>query len=54
VNESCTLIDRAGHGNYLETDKRQNVEFYKRFGFETIGGAPVLDTRNWFMSRRQD
>jgi ribosomal protein S18 acetylase RimI-like enzyme len=53
MSESCTRIDRAGHAGYLETDKRQNVEFYKRFGFETIGEAPVLNTPNWFMGRRQ-
>jgi predicted GNAT family N-acyltransferase len=53
LDETCTRIDRAGHAGYLETDKRQNVDFYKRFGFETIGEAPVLDTPNWFMGRRQ-
>jgi ribosomal protein S18 acetylase RimI-like enzyme len=49
--ECCARIDRAGDPGFLETDKPQNVEFYKRFGFETVGEAPVLGTPNWFMRR---
>jgi ribosomal protein S18 acetylase RimI-like enzyme len=47
----CARIDRVGAAGYLETDKPQNVDFYKRFGFETVGEAPVLGTPNWFMRR---
>jgi len=49
----CARIDRVGAAGYLETDKPQNVDFYKRFGFETVGEAPVLGTANWFMRRMQ-
>jgi ribosomal protein S18 acetylase RimI-like enzyme len=36
---------------YLETDKRSNVAFYERFGFETIDEGVVLGVPNWFMRR---
>jgi ribosomal protein S18 acetylase RimI-like enzyme len=52
MHECCARLDRAGDIGYLETDKSQNVEFYKKFGFETIGEATVLGTPNWFMRRR--
>jgi len=37
---------------YLETDKRENVAFYERFGFQTQAQEPVLEVPNWFMVRR--
>jgi len=52
MRECCTRIDRARETAYLETDKSQNVEFYKKFGFDTVGEAAVLGTPNWFMRRR--
>jgi hypothetical protein len=36
---------------YLETDKPENVTFYKRFGFEVVDEHPVLGIKNWFMLR---
>jgi ribosomal protein S18 acetylase RimI-like enzyme len=44
-------MDAAGTDAYLETDKPENVEFYGRFGFETISEATVVGTPNWFMWR---
>ena len=32
-------------------DKRENVAFYERFGFEVVGEDEVLGVRNWFMLR---
>jgi ribosomal protein S18 acetylase RimI-like enzyme len=49
----CSRIDGAGTAGYLETDKPQNVEFYKKHGFETVGEAPILGTPNWFMRRKK-
>jgi GNAT superfamily N-acetyltransferase len=49
--EYCRRLDRAGAVGYLETDKRENVTFYLRFGFHTIGEARVLNIPNWFMQR---
>ena len=51
MREYCARLDRARAVGYLETDKPANVTFYERFGFETIGSAPVLNTPNWFMRR---
>ena len=51
MTEYCARLDRAHAVGYLETDKPSNVAFYERFGFETIGSTPVLNTPNWFMKR---
>ena len=51
MKEYCSRLDRAHVAGYLETDKPANVAFYERFGFQTIGSAPVLNTPNWFMKR---
>ena len=37
--------------SYLETDKYQNVRFYRKFGFEVIAQAEALEVPTWFMSR---
>jgi len=39
---------------YLETDKRENVRFYERFGFQVHVEAPVLGVPNWFMIRPEE
>ena len=39
---------------YLETDKRENVRFYERFGFTVRIEAPVLGVPNWFMIRPEE
>lgn len=48
----CEYMDKEKSEAYLETDKAQNVEFYKKFGFETIAEADVIGVRNWFMIRK--
>jgi len=47
---STTPTRRTSIG-YLETDKRENVRFYERFGFEVIAREPVIGVPNWFMRR---
>jgi GNAT superfamily N-acetyltransferase len=47
----CQEVDGTGEAGYLETDRPENVEFYRRFGFETSGEAVVLGVRNYFMWR---
>lgn len=47
----CAQMDARGMLSYLETDKAENVGFYRRFGFGVIGEGNVLGLRNWFMSR---
>ncbi len=44
-------MDESRFMAYLETDKRENVAFYKRFGFEVVGEHKVLGVQNWFMLR---
>jgi ribosomal protein S18 acetylase RimI-like enzyme len=51
MSEFCARMDSAGETGYLETDKARNVEFYRKFGFQTIGEASVLGVPNWFMRR---
>jgi GNAT superfamily N-acetyltransferase len=51
MKEYCARLDRERVAGYLETDKPSNVAFYERFGFETVGSTPVLNTPNWFMKR---
>ena len=48
----CSRMDQAHSVSYLETDKWENVFFYRKFGFRVIGEGKVLGILNWFMSRR--
>lgn len=44
--------DAAGVGCYLETQRRSNIPFYRRFGFEETGEVAVLDSPPvWLMWR---
>lgn len=47
----CDDLDRAGEVAFLETDKPENVRFYRKFGFDVSAEADVLGTRNWWMRR---
>lgn len=47
----CARLDAEAGDGYLETDKIENIAFYKKFGFETVREAEVLGIRNWFMHR---
>jgi len=51
VQEHCRRLDMAREVGYLETDKRVNVRFYERFGFEVVAEEPVIGVPNWFMRR---
>lgn len=48
----CAQMDAAAADAYLETDKPENVRFYRRFGFEVTGEQLVIGVPNWFMVRR--
>jgi GNAT superfamily N-acetyltransferase len=47
----CETADRMGVTGYLETDRRMNVDFYERFGFDVIDTTRVLGVQNYFMRR---
>ncbi|SRR6266536_889925 len=49
----CERVDRDHAVAYLETDKEENVGFYEKFGFETVGEADVIGVTNWFMRREE-
>lgn len=51
LNAFCMVVDGTGAHAYLETDKRENVRLYQRFGFTVVESAEVLGVANWFMSR---
>jgi hypothetical protein len=36
---------------FLETDKPENVTFYRKFGFQSIDEIAILGLRTWFMRR---
>jgi ribosomal protein S18 acetylase RimI-like enzyme len=48
----CARLDAARDIAWLETDKSENVVFYKKFGFEIAAETDVLDLPTWFMVRR--
>lgn len=47
----CGRMDGCRAHSYLETDKSENVPFYRKFGFAVVAEAEVLGVPNWFMSR---
>ena len=48
----CKHLDEVGLDGYLETDRRENVRFYNRFGFEIIKEVSVLGVPNYMMCRK--
>jgi GNAT superfamily N-acetyltransferase len=51
MDQYCDEVDRKGLAGYLETDRAENVRFYRRFGFEMHKEADVLGVHNYFMWR---
>jgi GNAT superfamily N-acetyltransferase len=51
MDRFISVVDAAGDAAYLETDKPENVGYYERFGFETVGEVDVIGVTNWFMRR---
>jgi ribosomal protein S18 acetylase RimI-like enzyme len=46
-----TALDVAGDDAWLETDKPENVTFYRRAGFTVVEEAVVLGVPCWFLGR---
>jgi hypothetical protein len=44
-------LEREGTAGYLETDRLENVTFYKRFGFVVRYEEKVIGTTTWHMWR---
>lgn len=47
----CSALDDKSALGFLETDKPENVGFYKRFGFEVVKKVQVIGTTTFFMAR---
>ena len=47
----CETLDRAGISGYLETDRPENVRFYRHFGFVTTREIRVSGIPNYLMRR---
>ena len=47
----CSRMDDLSMLSYLETDKFENVHFYRKLGFDVIEKAEVLGVPTWFMCR---
>ncbi len=47
----CSRMDALSMLSYLETDRYENVRFYRKLGFDVVAEAEVLGVPNWFMSR---
>jgi GNAT superfamily N-acetyltransferase len=45
----CDELTRTGKIGYLETDRRENVDFYRRFGFEITEQTAIRGVTNYFM-----
>ncbi|NHA15093.1 GNAT family N-acetyltransferase [Thioalkalivibrio sp. XN279] len=47
----CEMLDAEGVAGYLENDRRENLAWLRRHGFEIIDEHQVLGAPNWFMLR---
>jgi ribosomal protein S18 acetylase RimI-like enzyme len=49
----CASLDRNGELAYLETERPENLEIYRKAGFEVTAEREVLGLPSWFMTRLQ-
>jgi len=47
-------LEREKAAGYLETDRQENVEFYKKFGFLLLRAEELIGTQVWYMWRPED
>ena len=52
LSRICDLLDASGEVGWLETDKPENVVFYRRHGFDVDVEERRLGFPIWFMRRR--
>ena len=48
----CAQMDAGEESAYLQTDVKENVRFFERFGFEVLSEQTILASRSWSMLRR--
>ena len=44
-------LEKERAAGYLETDRAENVEFYKKFGFAVLCAEQLIGTPTWYMWR---
>lgn len=54
MNRYIEYLQRKRAAGYLETDRPENVEFYKKFGFMVQREAELIGVRTWYMWRARD
>jgi ribosomal protein S18 acetylase RimI-like enzyme len=47
----CELMDSDGEAAFLETEKPENVVFYRRLGFDVVSESQLTGLHTWFMRR---
>ena len=47
----CAALDRQSAAGFLETDKPENVSFYRKWGFDVTSRADVIGATTYFMAR---
>jgi ribosomal protein S18 acetylase RimI-like enzyme len=47
----CEAMDAEGEVAFLETEKPENVVFYRRLGFEVVSASDLPGLHTWFMRR---
>ena len=51
LSRFCSEVDACKANGYLETDRKVNVEIYKKFGFKPISGSMIFGVETWYMLR---
>lgn len=51
MGRCCEAMDDAGELAFLETEKPENVVFYRRLGFEVVSETELPGLHIWFMRR---
>ena len=51
MNHYIERLGQEGIAGYLETDRSENVEFYKKFGFVVQNEQEVIGVPTWYMWR---
>lgn len=51
MNRYLQHLEERRAAGYLETDRAENVEFYKQFGFTVLHEERLLETPTWYLWR---
>jgi GNAT superfamily N-acetyltransferase len=54
MNQYIEYLKQEQSAGYLETDRRENVDFYQKFGFVVQHEEQLIGTPTWYMWRRPE